>query len=252
MLRIPEPPFAYYRVSGADRIEWLQGQLTQNIPAIAVGEWKRAAVLSATGQLLADGAVWVLEGEVILGLDRLATGAAELLASRIIMEDVSLEPVTESVQSIVGEVISNALALPIDHVGKPGYDLIGADPVSAEPLDYEVARVEAAVPLAGIDYDGKTLAMEMGPHFVATRIAFEKGCYTGQEIVERIRSRGRTNRQWVGLRSDEPITDSPEAKITSRAVSPRFGHIALAFVRKELSAPGTLIGNASVVALPFA
>jgi folate-binding protein YgfZ len=107
------------------------------------------------------------------------------------------------------------------------------------------------VPLAGVDYDGKVLAMEMGPHFIATRIAFDKGCYTGQEIVERIRSRGHTNRQRVGLQSDVPIPDSPEARITSRAVSPRFGHIALAFVKNELASPGSLIGAAAVVPLPF-
>ncbi len=251
MLQILEPPFSYYRVTGVDRIGWLQGQMSQNVVGVAAGEWRRTAVLNATGQILSDGAFWVFEDHVVLGLDRLAIGAAQALASRIIMDDVSFEPIDEPIQSVVGDVITNGLALPIDHVGMPGYDLLGVDPIDAEAMDYETARVEAGAPIAGIDYDGKTLAMEMGPHFVGTRIAFEKGCYTGQEIVERIRSRGRTNRQWVGLRSEVPIPDSPEAKVTSRAVSPRFGHIALAFVRKELAETGTLIGAASVVPLPF-
>jgi folate-binding protein YgfZ len=215
------------------------------------GDWRRTAVLNATGQLLADGALWIFEDEVVLGLDRLATGVVEALGSRIIMEDVSFKPIAESVQSVVGDVISNGMSLPIDHVGTLGYDLIGVDPVSAEAIDYETARVEAGAPLAGIDYDSKTLAMEMGPHFVATRIALDKRCYTGQEIVERIRSRGHTNKQFVGLQSDLPIPDSAEARITSRAESARFGHVALGFVKIDLAAPGTLIGTASVVPLPF-
>jgi folate-binding protein YgfZ len=251
VLRIPEPPFAYHRVSGSDGVEWLQGQLTQNVVGVQPGEWRRTAVLNATGQLLADGAFWVFDDHILLGLDRLALGVPETLASRIIMEDVGFEPLTDSVQSVVGEVVTSGMALPIDHVGTLGFDLIGVDPIHAEDIDYESARIEAASPRAGIDYDGKTLAMEMGPHFIATRVAFDKGCYTGQEIVERIRSRGHTNRQWVGLRSDQPIPDSPDAKITSRTVSPRFGHIALAFVRNDLALTGTLIGNAAVVPLPF-
>jgi folate-binding protein YgfZ len=251
VLRIPEPPFTYYKVTGADRVEWLQGQLTQNVVNVQPGEWRRTAILNATGQLLADGAFWVFDDHILLGLDRLATSVPETLAARIIMEDVNFEPLTDSVQSVVGEVVTNGTALPVDHVGALGYDLIGVDLIHAEDIDYETARIEAASPLAGIDYDGRTLAMEMGPHFIATRIAFDKGCYTGQEIVERIRSRGHTNRQWVGLRSGQPIPDSPDAKITSRASSPRFGHIALAFVRNDLARTGTLIGDASVVPLPF-
>ncbi|MEO7453772.1 MAG: hypothetical protein ABIV13_03305 [Fimbriimonadales bacterium] len=227
MLKIATPAFVYHRVRGMDRIEWLQGQLTQNVLEMRPGDWRQTAALNATGQLLADGALWVFDDEVVVGFDRFATGVQDALASRIIMEDVVFEPIVGSVPSLVGEV------------------------VNADDVDYEAARVEAGMPLAGIDYDSKTLAMEMGPHFISTRIALDKGCYTGQEIVERIRSRGHTNKQWVGLQSESPIPDSPEARITSRAESPRFGHIALAFVKTDLAAPGTLIGAASVVPLPF-
>lgn len=239
-------------------MEWLQGQLTQDVGSMSVGSSNRTAVLNATGQLLADGAVWILNDEVILGLDRFAEAAAEALAAKIVMEDVDIQAITEAAASVVGAPTPPGAAeytLPIEHAGSPGYDVIPASEAGPFPAmkagDYETARVEAAIPLAGIDYDTRTLAMEMGPHFVATRIAFGKGCYTGQEIVERIRSRGRTNRQWVGLRSPEPIPDVPEIRITSRAESPRFGYIALAFVPTKLADVGTQIGNAVVTEIPF-
>ena len=252
MLRLPVPPLRYYKVSGPDRVEWLQGQLTQDISSLSSGDWKRTAALTATGQMSADGAVWVFDDQVILGLDRHADGAADALASRIVMEDVAFDAVDKPVVALVGAKVDGELALPIDHVGIPGFDIIApsVDP-GTEQIDYETARVEAAVPLAGIDYDSKTLAMELGPHFIQTRIAFGKGCYTGQEIVERIRSRGRTNRQWVGLRSDGPIGDIESVRITSRATSSKFGFIALAFVPVALSEVGTKLDGAEVVEIPF-
>jgi glycine cleavage system aminomethyltransferase T len=127
VLQIPEPPFSYYRVAGSERLEWLQGQLTQDVLSIRPGEWKRAAVLSATGQLLSDGALWVYEDHCILGLDRLADGVGGLLSSRIIMEDVVFSMIDDPVSSFLGEPPSEfeGTALRIDHVGEPGFDIIG-------------------------------------------------------------------------------------------------------------------------------
>ena len=252
MLRLPTPPFRYYRVGGSECAEWLQGQLTQDIASLKPGEWKRAAALTATGQLSADGAIWAFDDHYVLGLDRYAEGAAEALAARIVMEDVEFEVIEKPVLSLVGGKVEGELALPIDHVGIPGFDIISASSeTNLQEIEYEVARVEAAVPLAGVDYDSKTLAMELGPHYIETRIAFDKGCYTGQEIVERIRSRGRTNRQWVGLRSDQPIGEMESVRITSKANSEKFGFIALAFVPVASSEPGTILERAEVVEIPF-
>ena len=209
-------------------------------------------MLTATGQMSADGAIWKFEDSFILGLDWRAEGAAEALQSRIVMEDVEFDDIDLPTLSLVGGKVEGQWVLPIDQVGIDGFDVLGpSGQPEADEIDYETARVEAAVPLAGIDYDSKTLAMELGPHFVSTRIAFGKGCYTGQEIVERIRSRGHTNRQWVGLRSDVPIGDLESIRITSRAESAKFGHIALGFVPVSLAEPGTQIGDATVVELPF-
>lgn len=252
MKQICPSPFDYFRVTGSERLEWLQGQITQDLRGLQAGEWARTAVLTATGQMAADGGVWIFDREIILGLDRFAAADAfQSLESRIIMEDVRLEKMPPAVTSL-GNPAPEAWSLPVEHVAGACFDTFApAEGDLLTPNDYNVLRVEAAIPLAGIDYDAKTLAMELGDHFVETRVAFDKGCYVGQEVVERIRSRGHTNRKWVGLRAPEPIEPGNEARITSYGLSPRLGHIALAFVPRSGSEIGTRYGNAVVCALPF-
>lgn len=247
-------PFEYFRVTGSDRIEWLQGQITQDLRLIEIGEWKRTALLTATGQMASDGGVWLFDDQIILGLDRHAAGtAADSLRTRIIMEDVefhALPPATTTLESTTPP----GFTIPTEHAGTRGFDSFEPNESALEwpTVDYNILRVEAAIPIAAIDYDSKTLAMEMGGYFIDTRIAFGKGCYTGQEVVERIRARGRINKQWVGLSSNQPIEPGDGVRVTSYALSPRFGHIALAFVPTVSSEPGTRLGNATVRSLPFA
>ncbi|MDQ2986016.1 MAG: hypothetical protein M3R13_04760 [Armatimonadota bacterium] len=249
-MRLPQPPFRYFRVAGPDRIEWLQGQITQDLRLIPVGGWAQCAALTPTGQMVADGAVHIFENEVLLGLDRRASDtASEILSRRIVMEDVEFQAVPDLVTSIIGD----GEGLPAPHILGGCNDSFGSEKIDAEMShdDYNIARIEAAVPLFGVDYDSKTLAMELGKHFVATRIAFGKGCYTGQEIVERIRSRGRTHRTWAGLRSAEPLEKVDGVRITSSVLSPRLGHIALGFVPADSAESGMQFGPATVVDLPF-
>ncbi len=93
---------------------------------------------------------------------------------------------------------------------------------------------------------------------------FDKGCYIGQEIVERIRSRGHVNRMLMGLASKAAlkagsivVAGGKEAgRVSSAAHSPALGcFIALAYLRREFAAPGTAVlvegEPAEVRALPF-
>ena len=98
-------------------------------------------------------------------------------------------------------------------------------------------------------------------------MSFSKGCYIGQENVERTRSRGHVNWNLVGLTVVGPVLPSPESKlladgkevgeVTSSCSSPTLGKtIALAFVRREIAPAGTRLVLASgmpaeVTALPF-
>jgi folate-binding protein YgfZ len=114
-------------------------------------------------------------------------------------------------------------------------------------------RLEAGVPWFPDDFNDTVI-----PHEAAletTHISFSKGCYTGQEIVERVRSRGQVNRRRVRLQfsyTEPPVpltrlrSKDAEAKevgiITSAAFSPAAGAaIGMGYVRREQNSPGSML-----------
>lgn len=138
---------------------------------------------------------------------------------------------------------------------------LGLWPVGFEAL--EICRLEAGIPRYGCDMDTKTLPQETGQ---MQAISFTKGCYIGQEVVERIRSRGHVNRRLVGLLLEgEPKVPRdamilagghPVGSITSSAYSYGLRRtIALGYLRREYAEPGTAVvvenSSAEVAALPF-
>jgi folate-binding protein YgfZ len=170
----------------------------------------------------------------------------------------------------------------IDRLGVPGYTVYadfgqasdltaalgrsGAVRVSAEAV--EIARVEAGYPLFGVDMNDDIIPLEAGIEKRA--LSMTKGCYVGQEVIIRVlhRGHGRVVRHLVGLRVKDgmPMRDAriyaggrDIGFITSSAVSPRFGPIALAYVHRDFVEPGTAVevetasgrAAASVSALPF-
>lgn len=128
----------------------------------------------------------------------------------------------------------------------------------------ETLRIEAGIPRYGPDMGEDTIPNEAG---LFNALSFQKGCYIGQEIVERTRSRGHVNWKLMGVTVDSPSAPAPGDKllasgkevgeITSACVSPTLSKtIALAHVRREISEPGTKVALASgvsaeVASLPF-
>jgi folate-binding protein YgfZ len=131
---------------------------------------------------------------------------------------------------------------------------------SAEAL--EILRIEAGTPRFGAELGAGVLPAEAR---LEAAIAFDKGCYTGQEIVARVESRGEVRRRLAGLRLEGGAAPAPgepiEAaglrvgEVTSGCVSPVCGAIGLGFVRRPSDAPGTelRVGGrpARAAALPF-
>ena len=131
----------------------------------------------------------------------------------------------------------------------------------------EILRLEAGIPLYGVDFGEENLLLETG---LADAVSFTKGCYLGQEIVERIRSRGHVNKKLCGLLLDGAVAAKPGDRlqsggeeagtVTSSVVSPGLGRpVALGYVAKEFWEPGTVLTiergagiRAQVTALPFA
>jgi folate-binding protein YgfZ len=135
----------------------------------------------------------------------------------------------------------------------------GAVEVSAETA--ECVRVEHGRPRYGLDLDETVIPQEAGLNERA--VSFTKGCYVGQETVARLYYRGKPNRQLRGLKLSEAATTGDEVRFGDRvvghlgsvAISPRFGFIALALVRREAE-PGShvVVGEgveSEVVELPF-
>ena len=138
----------------------------------------------------------------------------------------------------------------------------GATPVGAEAL--ELQRIASGIPLYGVDIRERDLPQETEQ---VRALNFSKGCYIGQEIVERIRSRGAVHRKFSGFLADAGVPipigtkivagEKEVGEITSIAI---FGvpnaekTVALGYIRRELGNPGreVMIGgvNANIVPLP--
>lgn len=168
-----------------------------------------------------------------------------------------------------------------DLLGLPGFDLFSA-PDRAEIIratlhaygvhaagsqSFEWLRVEAGLPLQGQDIDEDRFVVEVNR--IPQTICYTKGCYLGQEPIVMARDRGHVNRKFMGLsvRGNEALPPGTRlfhegnevGLVTSSVVSPRFGPIALAYLRRGSDAPGTVLeaewGGSrqavQVTALPF-
>jgi len=117
--------------------------------------------------------------------------------------------------------------------------LLAAGARAVDEEAFEVVRVERGIPRYGLEMDDRTIPQEAGLNERA--VSFTKGCYVGQETVARLYYKGKPNRHLRGLRLERPAPigtpvfrgDQQVGKLGSVAVSPRFGAIALAVLRRE-------------------
>lgn len=266
-------------IRGEDRKGWLQGQATNDLKQLDLGASSAFCFCTPTGQLLAICDIWGLRDRFILTCER---GAAPAVLQRfeqmVVLEDVQARDITEEfhILSVQGPNASRELqefvtlptldagdsraddreviTLRSNRAGLGGWDLLvpRSDKATAKrlrkdfaevlPQAYEIARLEAGIPKMGRDWDSKTLPPELGPAFEARHISYRKGCYTGQEVLMRIHSRGHTNRTWVALMAERPLTDAAPVsharrkdagQVTSACYSPDYGYIAGAMLRNE-------------------
>ena len=276
-------------LAGAGAPEFLQGQVTNDVEALAPGEGCYAAFLNPKGKLRADVRVLALDEGLWLDAEGYAKQVVDwVIDSFSVGLEVRREDLTESraILSLVGPAAREWLdEAPPErehaHVAGEhglyvatdlGVDVICEDPDSVraalgvEEVPFEVAevlRVESGRPRMGLDMDNATIPQEAGLNDRA--VSFSKGCYVGQETVARLHYRGKPNRHLRGLELTEPAERGDQLVIAggkqvgtvgSACVSPALGPIALALVRRE-AAPGdeVLVGAAGapakVVELPF-
>jgi tRNA-modifying protein YgfZ len=140
--------------------------------------------------------------------------------------------------------------------------LVDAGAVEVSEDAAEIVRVERGRPRYGIDLDESTIPQEADLNERA--VSFTKGCYVGQETVARLHYRGKPNRHLRGLRMSAPAHTGAELWLGERSVghlgssvlSPTFGPIGLALLRREAE-PGATVSvgehgaSAVVIELPF-
>ncbi|MCU0268026.1 MAG: hypothetical protein MUF83_05195 [Acidimicrobiales bacterium] len=257
-------PVDVVSVEGPDAAAFLQGQLSQDVAALAVGESARSLLLQPQGKLDA----WVrvsrtAERAFLLDVD---AGWGEVVLARLqrfklrTKADLALHrdwalvavrgPATPSLEL---DRTGAAVVVPVEAGGVPGVDLLGPDPVvppgavTVDPDALETLRIEAGVPRMGVELDESTIPAAAG--IVEGSVSWTKGCYTGQELVARIDSRGNnvprllrglvveTNaRPPVG--ADIVVGDEVVGAVTSVAESALLrAPIALGYVRRGIEPP---------------
>jgi folate-binding protein YgfZ len=263
------------RAAGPDVASYLQGQTSQDLAALSPGASAWALVLQPQGKLDAFvRAQRTGEHEFLLVTD---AGVGASLVARLnrfkLRTKVQVELLAWACTAVLGpkapEAISRSgpsragdepacVAVSFEWGGLWGYELLGPQPVlpSGVPLVsrevYEAVRVEAGFPRHGAELDERTLPAEAG--LVGPSVSFTKGCYTGQELVARIDSRGsNVARRLRGLLlsgraapGDDLLAGAKMAgKLTSVAFSPRLGWVALGYLSR-----GTELGQALIVRDP--
>lgn len=251
------------RVSGPDAMSYLQGQLSQDLDALAVGTSTWTFVLQPQGKVDGWARITKTSADVFcLDTDHGAGAALEARLTRFLLRTkADIELFTEPCIVVRGpgsprdvEVPDGVLRLPVTGPAVEGYDLLGAGStippdVPEVPTDrYDAYRVEHGVPAVGRELDVNTIPAEIGQWIIDQSVSFTKGCFVGQELVARIDSRGgNVPRHLRAIVLESPVeagadveADGPAGPITTSARSDDLGPIALAFCGRRVE-PGTSV-----------
>jgi folate-binding protein YgfZ len=190
------------RVSGPDTRSYLQSQLSQDLSAATAGTTTWSFLLQPTGKVAALVRVtFVGDDEALLDVD---AGWGPDVVARLerfrIRVKADLEALDWRVVAVRGDApgpspAAGVVVAPAWWGSEWGYDLLGADPAppagvpEAGSAQLEAARIEAGWPAMGAEITEQTIPGELGAVMIAA-VSFTKGCYPGQELVERMDSRG--------------------------------------------------------------
>lgn len=273
------------RVTGEDCVRLLHSMMTNHVEQLSPGQGCYGFLLSPQGRILADVNLIRLPEAVLLDTEPETAGkVCAHLDKHIIADDVTLENLTGRIATVGLEgprsaAILSSLGAPTPaashetadwgdrHVsrlsvtGAEGYriflpaagkaafieQLTSAGAAVAGAGDIRTVRLENGRPRYGEDINESNLPQETQ---LMHALHFNKGCYLGQETVERIRSRGHVNRLLVQLHIASAAAPSSGAKltadgkqageITSAAISPALGCVvALAYIRTQHAREGT-------------
>jgi folate-binding protein YgfZ len=280
------------KVTGEDRARLLHAMTTNHVQQMKPGEGLYAFFLNAQGRIQADVYVYCHEDHFLLDTEPETRQLVyDHLDHYIIADDVELEDVTgstfclglegPSALTVASGSGTPAASVLLSHVawggvtvaavsgtGEPGLRFFGppeqkdaleqtlatGGAVKADAHDLTQVRIRHFKPRFGDDISESTLPQETQQMHA---LHFQKGCYLGQEIVERIRSRGHVNRQLMGFKIEShasedstPITPGMKlfaggkeaGEVTSAIVCPEGCVCGLAYVRLPYNKPGSTVG----------
>jgi folate-binding protein YgfZ len=246
------------RIAGPDAISFLHGQLSQDVSGLAIGASAFTFLLEPQGKVSAWGRITRLADDTILfDVD---AGFADVAIARLtrfkLRTKADIERLDWSVIAVRDDVTvegaTDAVVASFDWPGLAGFDLMG-DAVAAPPgvavgapADYERRRIEAGLPALGHELDANTIPAEAGNTIIDKSVSFTKGCYTGQELVARVDSRGNnTPRRLRLVRIDDGVpAEGSELLVDGKSVghltsvaAAGTGAVALAYVQRAVAPP---------------
>ncbi|HKD92109.1 MAG TPA: hypothetical protein VKB56_09405 [Terriglobales bacterium] len=275
-------------ITGQDRVRWLNGMVTNNVRDLQPGRGVYCFVLNPQGRIQADLYCFQREEYLLAETDASQVQHLyELLDRYIIMDDVQLSDISAQLTSIgvqgrkVPEILAkldmaanlellefrdqswrgiDLTVVRLDAEAVPEFEIwvaaedcaklwdalveAGAEPTGADA--YELIRVWSGRPRFGADIRERDLPQETGQQ---RALNFTKGCYVGQEIVERIRSRGLVHRQLTRFEIEGTppapgtrfqLDHRDVAEITSVATIPSGPTVALGYARRDAVRPGAV------------
>jgi aminomethyltransferase len=263
---------------GRDRARLLHNISSNEVKKMTPGMGNYAFLLSPQGRIQADIQLFCLPDHFLIDTEpELREKVQQHIKRYIIADQVELEDVTAATAAIAVEgpgaeriqLASGSHSIaPFSLTGQPGYriycsaeektgvisQLEAAGAVPATPEDARAVRIENGKPHYGEDIRETSLVQETQQMHA---VSFNKGCYIGQEIVERVRAQGHVNKKLVRIEMNaaDPIAAGTKltaagavvGEVTCSVTSPQSGRlIALAVVRTQFADPGTQLDSGKV------
>jgi len=294
-------------ITGGDRVRWLNGMVTNNVRDLAPGRGVYAFLRNPQGHILGDLYAYNLGESLLVDTERSQTEKIFAVFDKyIIMDDVEVTDVSKKLAAIglAGPAALDTLSAagfdgpslapgqfveliwrqmkvalvrsdnrnvdffelwsPPENVEKLYAALVQAGAKPAGTAALELLRIAAGIPRYGVDIRERDLPQETEQEHA---LSFVKGCYVGQEIVERIRSRGQVRRKFTGFEvqgalpvpgSKIQLDGKDVGEITSAASLPLAAgdcRVALGYIRREAATAGKVVdaggSEARVASLPF-
>ena len=219
-------------VQGPDAESFLQGQLSQDIAGLANGQSAWSLILQPQGRIDAFVRVTRQAGDqFVLDTDGPLEEVIARLQRFMLRTDVSLDPLDWQCISVRGPGAAE-VAVSGEVIGPlptGGIDVLGPAPTVSEDVPrigaeaLEVHRIRTGFPRMGIDIDDRTIPAEA--EVVPFTVSFTKGCFTGQELVARMDSRGSSAPRYLRVLTIQGRAELAEGDQIANAESAEVGTV---------------------------